>query len=212
MEQPFHSVNTIQRKAFTPQRAAGLIAAIALQAGFVFALISGLATSLVNKLPEVLKVDVHKEEIVPKAPPPPPPHVDLPPPPTTPPPEINIAVDVPTTSITVTHEPPPPPPPKAEPHNTVVTPVSVGRPHECASRYYPEMSMRLNETGTALVSFKVMTDGSVSGVTIAKSTNYPRLDEATITCVGKWRYKPQTVDGQPVEANWQAQVVWQAPK
>lgn len=210
MEQPFHSVRTIQQKTITPQRALGMAAAVALQAGFVYALVSGLATSLVNKLPDVLKVDVHKEEIVPKAPPPPPPHVDLPPPPTTPPPEINISVDVPQTSITVTHDQPPPP--KPEVHNTVITPVSIGRPHECASRFYPEMSLRLNEEGTALVSFKVMTDGSVSGVQVTSSTGHSRLDDATVTCVGKWRYKPQTVDGQAVEASWQAKVVWQVPK
>ncbi len=63
MEQPFHSFRNVPQKQVTPQRAAGFLAAILLQAGFVFALVSGLAATLVQKLPEVIKVDVQQENI-----------------------------------------------------------------------------------------------------------------------------------------------------
>jgi|GEM_PF-2280610 len=206
MEQPFHSMRTIQGRGLTPQKMAGLAAAVVLQIGFVWALVSGLAATLVEKLPEELKVAVEQEKIQPKPPPPPPPQVDIPPPPSVPPPAINIQVETQTQPITVTNKPPPPAPPPVV-HQSVTTPVSVGRPHTCLDKY-PETSVRLNEEGTTLLSFKVMTDGSVSDVTVAKSSGYPRLDEAAVSCVGRWHYSPQKVDGNPVEASWQSNVQW----
>src|ERR1700744_5737405 len=115
MEQPFHSMRSVQESRFTPARIAGLIASIALQAGFVFAIISGLAGTLIQKVPEVLKVAVEQEKIQPKLPPPPPPppraRADLPPPPGPPPPDINTQVETQSSPLTVTNKPPPPPAP-----------------------------------------------------------------------------------------------------
>jgi periplasmic protein TonB len=205
MEQPFHSMRIVPGKGFTPQKAAGLAAAVVLQIVFVWALISGLAATLIEKIPQELKVAVEQEKVQPKPPPPPPPQVDLPPPPSVPPPAINIEAPQSASPITVTTKPPPPAPPPT--HTAVSTPVSIGRPHVCTQNY-PETSVRLNEEGTTLLSFKVMTDGSVSGVSVAKSSGYPRLDEAAISCAGKWRYKPASEDGTPVEKEWQANVQW----
>ncbi|HEX4295145.1 MAG TPA: TonB family protein [Rhizomicrobium sp.] len=160
---------------------------------------------MIQKLPDVLKVDVEREKIIPKPPPPPPPQVDIPPPPTAPPPEINIQVDAPAPSITVTNKPPPVVAPPV--HQAVSTPVSVGRPHTCQQNY-PEVSVRLNEEGTTTLAFHVMTDGSVSNVSIAKSSGSDRLDNAAISCAGRWRYKPATQDGNPTETPWQANVQW----
>jgi periplasmic protein TonB len=207
MEQPFHSVRSIPQKPFTPARAAGLAAALLLQAGFFYAIVSGLAATLVQKLPDVLKVDVQQEKITPKPPPPPPPTVDLPPPPSAPPPVINIATDAPTNTITVTNKPPPPAPPPPVVHQAVTTPVSIGRAHSCLDKY-PEVSVRLNEEGTTTLSFHVTTDGGVSDVSVAKSSGSERLDTAAVACAGRWHYKPQTVDGNPVETPWQAAVQW----
>src|ERR1700761_9517010 len=139
MEQPFHSVRSVPQSRFTPARIAGLVASIALQAGFVFAIISGLAGTLIQKVPEVLKVAVEQEKVQPKPPPPPPPQVDLPPPPVAPPPDINIQVETTSSPITVSNKPPPPPAPV---HQAVSTPVSVGKPHVCGGNYYPEVSVR----------------------------------------------------------------------
>jgi len=206
MDQPFHSMRTVQVQRFTPQKAAGLAAALLLQVGFVWALVSGLASTLIEKLPEELKVAVEQEKIQAKPPPPPPPQVDIPPPPSVPPPAINIQVETQASPITVTNKPPPPAPPPVV-HAAVSTPVSIGRPHVCTQNY-PETSVRLNEEGTTLLSFKVTPDGSVSDVTVAKSSGYPRLDEAAVSCAGRWKYKPATQDGNPVETSWQANVQW----
>jgi protein TonB len=197
-------MRSVQERRFTPARIAGLVASIALQAGFVFAIISGLAGTLIQKLPEELKVAVEREKVIPKPPPPPPPQVDLPPPPSAPPPDINIQVET-QSAITVTNKPPPP---VAQPvHQAVSTPVSVGRAHSCLQNY-PEISVKLNEEGTTLLSFQVTTDGSVTGVSVAKSSGSQRLDDAAVSCAGRWRYKPATQDGVPVETNWQANVQW----
>jgi periplasmic protein TonB len=206
MEQPFHSQRAVSQSRFTPAKIAGLVASVALQAGFVFAIISGLAGTLISKIPQELKVAVEQEKITPKPPPPPPPQVELPPPPVAPPPEINIQTTVTTSPITVSDKPPPPVPPPVV-HQAVSTPVSVGKAHVCQQNY-PEVSVRLNEEGTTLLSMKVMADGTVSGVTVAKSSGYPRLDEAAISCAGRWHYKPAAQDGNPVEMNWQANVQW----
>jgi protein TonB len=184
---------------------AGLGASILLQAGFVYAIVSGLAGQIMSKLPEELKVAVEQEKIAPKPPPPPPPQVELPPPPVAPPPEINIESPVTTSPITVTNKPPPPAPPVV--HAAVSTPVSVGRAHVCQQNY-PEVSVRLNEEGTTMLSMKVMTDGSVSGVSVAKSSGFPRLDDAAVSCASRWHYKPASQDGAPVEMSWQANVQW----
>jgi periplasmic protein TonB len=201
-------MRTVKQKAFTPARAVGLVAAILLQAGFVVVIVSGLAATMIQKLPEVLKVDVQQEKITPKPPPPPPPQVDIPPPPSAPPPVINIQTDAPTNTITVTNKPPPPVAPPPPVHQAVSTPVSIGRPHVCGGDFYPEVSVRLNEEGTATAAFKVGTDGSVTDVSIAKSSGSDRLDAATIKCVGRWRYKPATQDGAAVEMPWTAAVQW----
>jgi protein TonB len=202
MEQPFHSVRAV-KSGFTPQKAAGFAAAVLLQAAFVYALVNGLAATLISKLPEELKVAVEQEKAIPKPPPPPPPQVDIPPPPVAPPPDINIQIDAPAPSITVSNKPPPP----APVHQAVSTPVSIGRKHEC-SQVYPPMSVKLGEEGVTTLSFHVMTDGSVSGVTVAKSSGSERLDSAAVSCAGRWQYKPASQDGNPVETPWQANVQW----
>lgn len=204
MEQPFHSVRTVPNR-FTPQKAVGLLAAILLQAGFVYALVTGLAATLINKLPEELKVAVEQEKIQPKPPPPPPPQVALPPPPVVPPPEINIQIPTEAPSpITVTNKPPPPV------QKAISTPASIGRPHSCTEQY-PPVALRLGQEGTSTMSFKVMPDGTVSDVTVSKSSGHEALDSAAVSCVERWHYKPATQDGKPIETPWQANVVWRIP-
>ena len=155
MEQPFHSMRAVPNR-FTPQKAVGLAAAILLQAGFVYALISGLAATLIQKLPEELKVAVEQEKAIPKPPPPPPPQVDIPPPPVAPPPDINIQIESPAPSITVSNKPPPPVAEKPQ----ISSPASIGAKHYCdQNRYYPSLSVKLGEQGTTTLSFKIDTDG-----------------------------------------------------
>jgi protein TonB len=207
MEQPFHSQRAVPQSRFTPAKIAGMAASVALQAGFVFAIISGLAATVISKLPEELKVAVEQEKIAPKPPPPPPPQVELPPPPVAPPPEINIQVETQSSPITVSSKPPPPP----VQHTAVTTPVSIGRPHTCINNY-PQTAQRLGQEGTTTLSFRIGTDGSVTSPSVTKSSGFESLDNAAMECVQRWHYTPQKVDGNPVDANWTANVVWKIPR
>ena len=204
MEQPFHSMRAVPNR-FTPQKAMGLVAAVLLQAGFVYALISGLAATLISKLPEELKVAVEQEKIKPKPPPPPPPQVDIPPPPVAPPPEINIQVEAPAPSDHGNEQAA-----AAGCCEAADQFASVSRP-PARLRPEPLLSAIVSQTwraGTTTLSFKIDTDGSVNNPVVAKSSGYDRLDQAAISCVGSWHYKPAIQDGPPVEVSWQATVKW----
>ncbi len=199
MEQPIHSVRAIHESRFTPQRALGLAASLALQAGIIYALISGLAATLIQKLPEELKAEVVREKLPDKIPPPPPPELERPPPPVVPPPDIVIQADAPaTTSIQTVQKAPP---------QAVSAPASVGPAHSIAN-CYPAISIRLQEQGITKVSFHIATDGTVKDAQVTESSGFPRLDEAAVPCVSRWRYRPAMQNGQPVEVPWQSALKW----
>ena len=190
-----------------PRRAVAFGAAVVLQVAIIYALASGLASQMIDRLPQDIKADIVKEKPPeqPKAPPPPPPDMVKPPPPFIPPPDIVVQTEAPVNTITqVTSQPPPQAPPKP----AVTAPASIGRAHTCGQRYYPALATRLGHEGTTILSFKIGPDGSVHDVTVAQSSGYPELDEAAIPCAQSWQYKPAEQNGQPVETNWQAKVTW----
>jgi protein TonB len=192
MDQPVHDLRAHAPTTAenTGRRTLILIGVGILHVGLIWALIVGLASGLIEKLPEELKAEVvqPKEDV--KPPPPPPPDLAKPPPPFVPPPEINIAADTPTTNaITAVQavQPTPPAPVQAP----VVTPAkAVGRTHDCQS-YYPDLSRRLNESGNVLIHYDVGVDGAITNVGVAKSSGSDRLDQAAVSCVsGKWKDTP----------------------
>jgi TonB family protein len=63
---------------------------------------------------------------------------------------------------------------------------------------YPPLSIRLNEVGTALLSFVIGADGAVSDVRLQLSTGAERLDNAATAAALTWRYKPATFNGRPI--------------
>ncbi len=84
---------------------------------------------------------------------------------------------------------------------------AAGGPHICTEDY-PPISQRNNEEGTTLLAFRIETDGSISNVAVEKSSGFQRLDDASISCVTRWRYKPSTKDGIPTAIPWEVNVVW----
>jgi protein TonB len=207
MEQPTHDLRvhgTTVAQA-SPARFIAGAAAIGLQALLVFALAAGLIPQAVLKLPEEIKAEVVQEKIPDKIPPPPPPDLAKPPPPFVPPPDINIQNEAPATTAITTQSKvaTPAPAPVAQ----ISSPASIGRPHQC-QQDYPAISQRLNEEGVTTLAFHIMTDGSISNITVAKSSGHDRLDQAAVSCAQSWRYKPATQNGQPVEVPWQTNVQW----
>ena len=66
---------------------------------------------------------------------------------------------------------------------------------------YPRMSRRLGEQGTVLVRVFINAEGRAEKADIRTSSGYPRLDDAALETVQRWRYVPGKRAGQP-EAMW----------
>ena len=200
MEQPLHSIAAARTSWLSPQRLAAMGGSLAIVLGVAWALATGLAQTLAEKVPELLKAEVLPEKVPDKTPPPPPPELKVPPPPFVPPPEFQIQTEnAVTNTITATTKPPP----KVLPSS----PASIGRPHVC-QQDYPSISQRLGEEGTTELAFTITADGDVTGVTVSKSSGFERLDSAAVGCASEWHYKPAILEGKPVAVSWKAAVRW----
>lgn len=215
MEQPAHDLRATQPSTVqsTERRAISIGVVAAIHVVAIYALATGLASQLVNKTLEEIKVAVVKEKPpdLPKTPPPPPPEMQKPPPPFVPPPDINVVTQstAPTiTQVTTAITPPPPPAPVKAAPPPVTAPVSVGKAHECGSRYYPALATRLGHEGVTVIGFTVEPDGSVNNVHVLQSSGHEELDNAAIPCASSWHYKPGMQNGVPVALPWQTRVVW----
>ena len=200
MEQPLHTLRAQQVSILSPARLIALSASTVIVIGFAWALSSGLAQTLVEKLPEVIEVNVLKEKIEKKEPPPPPPELKAPPPPFVPPPDIVIQMDAPATNTITTQSERKTPPP-------ISSPASIGRPHVCLQNY-PAISVRLGEQGTTTLGFTITAEGRVTDVRVVNSSGSDRLDRAAVDCASRWRYKAAVESGRPVAVPWKAEVKW----
>jgi len=216
MEQPLHTLARPSAAQATPRRALGIVVVVAIHVIVIWALITGLAQQMMQKLPSELMAKV--EETPPpaeKLPPPPPPEMVKPPPPFVPPPEINIQTEAAPNTITVQSKvatpPPPPRPPEAPPKPAGITaPVQIaGGGAVCNGSYYPPIAIRLNQSGTSVVNVHIGTDGTVSGVDIANSSGHDSLDQAAVKCItSRWRYKPAMQNGAPVATSKEYAIKW----
>jgi len=66
---------------------------------------------------------------------------------------------------------------------------------------YPTMARRMGDQGEVRLDVHVSADGRVTEVRLRQSSGSTLLDRTAIDTVRKWRFKPATVDGQPV-AEW----------
>lgn len=70
--------------------------------------------------------------------------------------------------------------------------------HEC-NGFYPEISRHRNERGDVWVRYDVRANGSITNVTLVKSSGYDLLDRAALLCVSqRWRNTPAMKDGVPI--------------
>jgi protein TonB len=70
----------------------------------------------------------------------------------------------------------------------------------CRTPEYPPASLGLGEAGTVVVQLLVGTDGTVKRATVATSSGFRRLDDASVQALGLCRFSPATVGGTPQEA------------
>ena len=89
----------------------------------------------------------------------------------------------------------------------VSQPASLSKPENCADDY-PFFARMLGHEGTTELAFTVGADGTVSGITVAKSSGYDGLDDAAKDCVRKWHYRPALKDNVLVDAPMNVKVNW----
>ncbi|HEY1899263.1 MAG TPA: TonB family protein [Steroidobacteraceae bacterium] len=178
-----------------------MIAIVLLQIAVVYVFESGLATRVIHMAEPPLETTIVQDVKQRDLPPPPPPPKMERPPIEVPPPDvvINLPQEPTSTAITnVTSKPVRAPPPA--PRAAVIVPAQLDIKHSpSAQDYYPPTSIRMNESGSAVIKLCAASDGSVAGTpTLVKSSGSPRLDEAAI----KWgihvRMHPETSDGKPI--------------
>jgi periplasmic protein TonB len=187
--------------SFFSQRALFLVAIIIIHIGLIYLFESGLATRIIHAVEPPLQTTIAQDVKTRDTPPPPPPPKMERPPVEIPPPDvvINIPTETQTTAITNTTTKHVDVPPPAPPRPVVRTSAELDIKHSPSTQdYYPPTSVRMNETGTAVIRLCAAADGSVDGVpTITKPSGSSRLDEAAVRWGQHVRMKPATVDGKP---------------
>jgi protein TonB len=189
------------------RRFTGLIITVALHIVLIYALIHGLARKIIEVVapPLETKIIAEVKPPQPEKPPPPPPKLTTPPPPFIPPPEVNIQIPIqPPPTITAAPTPPPPapvviapappPPAPAAPQRTPAVVLA----SSCEKPEYPPASRRANETGTVRLLFLIDVNGKVIESKIERSSGYKRLDDAARAGLALCKFRPATVNGQPV--------------
>jgi protein TonB len=201
----------IERSGYRRSRGADPVATIG-------ALAIGLATvaAFAFMNPTFVKQDKRDVTVVALLEMPEDPPAEAPPPPpeqSVPPPKAAIVAPVPLVAIPqapVMQAPPvaapvasPAPPPK--PVALAVTPRGPENVGELSAKMisakpprYPFDSRRQHEQGTVILSVLLSVDGRVADVSIARSSGFPRLDDAALDAVRNWRWSPMMRDGSAV--------------
>lgn len=190
--------------AHPPQRYAVSIAFVALiHAGLLYVLWNmGVIDAIIHpKPPDPFHVSIYeppKPRVEPTKPPRPTPvdrRVYVPPP--------DDPADQETDqgqTIVATREPPPPQMPP-----TITSARGIMSTHTIPD--YPPISRRLNETGTVTLHLVISDTGTITDVTVERSSGHERLDAAAVAWVkAHWRYQPAVQNGQPVASTADAQV------
>lgn len=213
-----------QPHEMSSRRLTGLIVVVTFHAVMGYALVNGLARSIVEVVTQPLQTKIIEEVKPPppeKQPPPPPPKLAAPPPPFIPPPEIQVQAppDIAAQAITaVTNVKPTEP--IAAPGQRVAppAPVVVRAPpvrtsavvdaNACEKPSYPAAAVRAGETGIVRLAFLIDVNGTAVESRIERSSGSRRLDEAARGGLALCKFKPATVDGKPVREWKQIEYEW----
>lgn len=216
MTASLQNIRPIHGKGIKKNRWPGIIFVILFHIAGIWALKEGLANKTIELLRGNVEVAVTAEEIKDDAPPPPPPPDFKPPPVVAIAPEVSIDLaqaPPPAATTAITNTPPKPPAPvvvAAPPPPPPPSPAVATTSHAVTADDYPPVSLRLQEQGTVAVRFVIGTTGAVSDCNVATSSGKPRLDDAACKMVvRRWKYKPATQDGKPVQVQQTANVIFQ---
>jgi len=101
----------------------------------------------------------------------------------------------PSTSPSAAPSAAPPTPTKAKSEPVRTGPIGI----YCEKPSFPTISRRMEEEGSVTLNIFVNIDGNVYKINIEKSSGFKRLDEAAKNESMRWRFKPATLDGKPIE-------------
>lgn len=120
-------------------------------------------------------------------------------------PGLNLILGAPKVNL-------PPPPVREGPVNreikrirrggTVVEALALSRP----GPLYPELAKRARVQGDVLLQAVIAVDGSIKELRV--QTGHPFLIKAAVDAVSQWRYRPTTLNGDPVEVITQITVTF----
>src|SRR4051794_34181834 len=189
VEENWRVMSYAQRKQLSGNPVVAWALTLALVGGLLYAIVTGLAYSVVKKGIENLKVvDVEdKPPPPPKQPPPPPKDMPkVPPPPVTPPPLVRMEAPPPPIQ-TVTAPPPqipqvvPSPPPPPPPPRKVQSAQSARGDLRAlfSADDYPAAAQAAEAQGTAQATLTISPSGQVVGCSLIRSTGNGALDSAT---------------------------------
>jgi len=82
-------------------------------------------------------------------------------------------------------------------------------PRRADEPLYPEEAKAVGVSGMVAVEVVVNEQGVVSDAKVVRSV--PLLDDAAVDTVRQWRFRPSTVNGQPVAVRMVVNVMFQAP-
>jgi len=182
------------------KHAPSILLVMALHLAIGYALVTGLARTVVEVLKAPIETKIIEEikKPPPDTPPPPPPKLATPPPPFIPPPEINIQVPMtqtaPTITTVTTAPPPPGPPPVAAP--VVAPPTAVRKEFRAAYRVdpvFPRQAQRDGTSGRVIAHVVVQPNGSVSEVRIISAVPPRVFEREVIRALSQWRFNPEPV-------------------
>lgn len=156
--------------------------------------------------PEPKPVEQPKPKPQPKPQPKPKPK-PVPPPPVVPPPPSENAIATPPPPEPVQQQAAPPPPapstPQAEEKDTLGAPVQPPRidakQRNNPAPAYPPLSKRRGEEGVVILELLITAEGRVSDLKVSQSSGFPRLDQAALDAVERWRYEPARRNGVAIE-------------
>jgi protein TonB len=220
------------RKQLSSNRTVPIVLSALITFVLGYALVSGLAYSVVKQAAEDLKTfDVEDEPPPPPDEPPPPPEDNpLPPPPpqvSAPPPLVRIEspapqiqttpVIQPVAPITTTARPSPPAPPAPPapppPRVSQAARAQGSLPGLFSTDDYPQSALSREEQGTTAVSLTIGTDGRVSGCSVTSSSGSSALDATTCSILKRRaRFTPaKDQNGSPISDTSSARIRWQLP-
>ncbi|WP_286974915.1 energy transducer TonB [Pseudomonas sp.] len=73
---------------------------------------------------------------------------------------------------------------------------------------YPATARRRNQEGTVWVEVRLDRNGAQRDVQVLRSSGVSSLDQAAVMAVSGWRFKPETVAGQPVPSRVQIPIAF----